>query len=149
MKRLLTILLLVGNLIFPISVTAQDTPVWLDYEDGLVNNFMADGYVVVIKYVTDWCNACETQQNLINRMRTDNPDYEKLKYISVDWEEFEKRAIVRNYDVFGRSTILIVRNGGEVANIFADTNRNVLKEALDLGLAAVAEHEAKSTSVTN
>ena len=148
MKRLLTIVMLVGYSLLPLMASAQDEPLWLDYEDGLENDLMADGYVVLISFMTDSCKACETQENLINRMRADNPDYDKMKYIRVNFDTFEKRAIVRNFDVFGRSTILIVQSGGEIANIFAETSRNVLQEALDIGLAAALEHEANGL-VTN
>ena len=151
MKRFLTMIMLVSYAAFPLTAQAQDDLVWLDYSDeiqGIENDFMADGNVVVISYSTEWCHACETQENLIDRMRADNPDYEKMKFIRVNFDDFEKRAIVRNYDVFGRSTILVIQSGGEIANIFAETSRNVIRDALDAGLAAAVEHEA-SGAVTN
>lgn len=147
MKQVFTILLITLMSALPLVVSAQDDPEWLDYEEGMVNGFVGDGNVVVISYTTEWCKACERQAELINRMRADNPDYDKMKFVRVDWDGFEKRAIVRNYDVFGRSTILVVQSGGEVANIFAETSRNVLNEALDAGLAAALILEA--SSVTN
>ncbi len=137
MKKLAAILALSGALAFPVATIAQEDPEWLDYTDGMVNDFLSEDEVVVLSYYTEWCNTCETQENLIDRMRRDNPAYEQMKYVRVNLDEFEKRPIVRNFDVFGRSTIIVVRQGGEVANIFADTSRTVLQEALDAGLAAI------------
>ncbi len=137
MKKLVALLPVVFALLFASQSIAQDGPVWIEYEDGLVNDLLAEDKVVVISYYTEWCKACETQVGLIDRLRSGDAAYEQLVYVRVDWDIFEKRSIVRNFDVFGRSTILVVQTGGELANIFADTSRAILQEALDLGVEAV------------
>ncbi len=129
--------LMVLFVVAPTFAFAQDPQEWLDYSDGLENDLIAHGEVVVISYTTEWCSACVTQREQIDRLRESDPKYNRLKYISVDIDAFEKRPIVRNYDVFGRSTILVLVSGGEVANIFAETSRGVIQEVLDAGLAAL------------
>lgn len=120
----------------PLSVLAQEEELeWLEYEDGIVNKLMSEGETVLVLYTLPSCKACVSQENSINKLRETNPAYETLKYVRVDWDTFEIQPIVRNFDIFGRSTIMIVRTGGELDSIFADTSRSEIQRLMDLGIA--------------
>jgi len=131
-----SLITLVFLLSLPFAVFAQEEGLeWLDYEDGLVNQLMSDGNTVLVHYTLPSCKACNTQANSIDKLREANPAYEALKFVRVNWDAFEIQPIVRNYDVFGRSTIMIVRTGGTLDSIFADTARSEIQRLMDLGVA--------------
>lgn len=133
-RRFIAILLV--TILFPISASAENET-WMDYESGLVNRLMSEGETVLVLYTLPNCKACISQENSINKLREANPAYEMLKFVRVNWDIFEIQPIVRDYDVFGRSTIMIVRTGGELDSIFADTSRSEIQRLLDLGIASI------------
>lgn len=133
-RRYIAILLV--TILFPISASSENET-WMDYESGLVNRLMSEGETVLVLYTLPNCKACISQENSINKLREANPAYEMLKFVRVNWDTFEIQPIVRDYDVFGRSTIMVVRTGGELDSIFADTSRTEIRRLLDLGVASI------------
>lgn len=112
---------------------AADT---IDYKPGLVKQALASGKTVFIDYAADWCTTCKSQERTIKALRDENPDYNGIMFVRVDWDEDASSPISTDYNIPRRSTLLVLKGDQELGRIVAGTGRGQIKKLLDTGLAA-------------
>lgn len=110
----------------------------VDYKPGVIKNALAEGKTVFVDFAADWCGTCRRQERVINALRKDNPGYNAMLFVRVDWDEYGRAPIAFDYDIPRRSTLLVLKGEDELGRIVAGTGEKEIKALLDKGLAAGA-----------
>ncbi|MEM9716362.1 MAG: thioredoxin family protein [Pseudomonadota bacterium] len=108
-----------------------------DYNPGLVEQALADGQTVLLDFAADWCSTCKRQERVIGQLRGENPDYDAILFVRVDWDRYSKADITRDLDIPRRSTLVLLKGDQELGRLVAQTSVSAIKQLLDIGLAAV------------
>lgn len=109
---------------------------FIAYKPGIVKEALASGKTVFVDYATDWCTTCKAQERTVKALRDENPDYNDIMFVRVDWDEDASSSISTDYKIPRRSTLLVLKGDQELGRIVAGTARGQIKELLDAGLAA-------------
>ena len=64
-----------------------------------------------------------------------NPAYQEVKLITVDWDMHRDDAIVSELDIPRRSTLVMFRDGKEVARVVAGTAEAAIAEMVDAAVS--------------
>lgn len=109
----------------------------LQYEPGLVNQLLDEGYTVFVDFATDWCSTCRAQERVVNALRSKYPEYdENLKFVRVDWDVYAQDKLSRDLKIPRRSTLVVLRGDTEIGRIVAGTREADIKALLDKGVKA-------------
>jgi len=108
----------------------------LMYKPGLVDGLLADGKTVFIDYTTQWCSTCAAQKRKIAQLRKENPAYDDIVFVTVDYDEFGNSAITRENNIPRRSTLIVLKGDAELGRIVAGTSTKDIKALLDTALTA-------------
>ncbi|MGR3491892.1 MAG: thioredoxin family protein [Shimia sp.] len=117
---------------FPFAAGAQT----LDYTPGLVTDRLAQGEVLFVDFAADWCGTCRSQERTIASLRSENPAYDAITFVRVDWDEYGRSAISQELAIPRRSTLVVLSDGQELGRIVAGTRREDIQALLDTALAA-------------
>jgi len=64
----------------------------------------------------------------------ENPEYADVQLLLADWDIYRSTTLRKDLNVVRRSTLIMFKDGEEVARVLAQTNKDVIE---DLFLAAV------------
>lgn len=106
------------------------------YKPGVVKQALASGKTVLVDYAAVWCTTCKSQERTIQSLRAENPEYNDITFVRVDWDDHSSSSISTDHKIPRRSTLLVLKGDQELGRIVAGTNRGKIKELLDTGLAA-------------
>ena len=107
----------------------------IEYKVGDIKKALANGKTVFVDYAADWCGTCKSQERTINRLRTENPAYNKsITFIRVDWDKFQSDEVTTSRNIPRRSTLIVLKGQNELGRLVAGTSKNDIKTLLDLGL---------------
>lgn len=102
--------------------------VWRDLRDR-------DG-VVIMNYRASWSLTCQIKANLIAEALAENPAYGQLTFVDVDWDTFGRSQLTERLKVTRRSTLLVMKNGVEIARLENAPYARDVRGLLDTALAA-------------
>ncbi|RPE71075.1 thioredoxin [Pacificibacter maritimus] len=106
------------------------------YVEGLVATELAAGATVFLDFKASWCTTCAAQERVIEKLKAENPAYEKsVVFIDVDWDEFGRSDLVKRLNVPRRSTLIVLKGDAEIGRIVAGTNEAEIKMLMDRALA--------------
>ncbi len=72
---------------------------------------------------------------MLKELRASHPKYNKIiKFILVDWDNFNSHAVTTSRAIPRRSTLVLLKNGKEASRLVAETNIKKIKTFLDNGL---------------
>ena len=63
-----------------------------------------------------------------------NPDYAIVKIIRVDWSKFKKTDVVKELDIPRRSTLVMFKEGKEIARVVAQTGKQEIEEMFKMAI---------------
>ena len=78
------------------------------------------GRPTLVEFYTTWCPVCKIQRPFLTTLGQ-NPRYQKIAYFEIDFDRHKDLA--RAFRVHKQSTLIVYRNGKEVARSTGDTNR--------------------------
>ncbi len=107
------------------------------YKPGLIDAELAAGKVVLVDYYATWCSTCAAQQRVIAALRAENPAYDAIRFVEVDWDRWQDDPVTTARNIPRRSTLILLRGKTELMRIVAGTGKAEIKAMLDAGLAAV------------
>lgn len=106
------------------------------YTPGLVKQKLAAGEVVFVDFYTDWCTTCASQQRTIKALKAENPQYEAITFVSVDWDQHSRSKLAKELKIPRRSTLVVLTKDGELGRIVAGTRKKDIKALMDKALSA-------------
>lgn len=115
---------------------ASSTPVF-KYSPGVIEDALRNGRTVIVTYHAFWCSVCKRQERVIQQIRESSPDYDRLFFVNVDWDEYRDLPIALDRQVYNRSTILTLQGEAEIERVVAATSRRKLTELLDNAVLAL------------
>ena len=115
MNRLLALL----SLTFPMTLipaAAAEAP----YSSSAFKHLLAIGEPFAVVFHADWCPTCRAQAPLLKEL-ADSPALKRLTLLIANFDtELEARKAM---NVTKQSTIIVFRNGQEIARSTGDTDR--------------------------
>lgn len=115
---------------------AAASAAWVEYTPGLVKQRLAAGETVFLDVAADWCTTCKSQERTINALKADNPAYEAVTFVRLDWDDHRRSALVEELRVPRRSTLIVLKGDAELGRIVAGTRRSAIQELMDVALTA-------------
>ena len=108
---------------------------WIEYTWDMLPPLLAQGDTVLLDYSATWCGTCKAQERAITALRSANPAYdENITFIRVDWDDFGREPISKDYNIPRRSTLVLLQGNVELGRIVADTRSAQIQALMDLGL---------------
>jgi len=92
--------------------------------------------VVILNYRASWSLTCQIKAELIAEAIAENPAYERLTFVDVDWDTFGQSQMTERLNVERRSTLLVMKNGEELARLVNEPYARQVRALLDTALAA-------------
>ncbi len=106
------------------------------YTPGLVKKMLADGKTVFVDFYTDWCTTCKRQERVINALRDQNPAYEAINFVAINFDKYGREDLSRELRIPRRSTLVVLTQDGELGRIVAGTSQSDIKRLMDIALGA-------------
>ena len=121
--------------VFPLAKPSRANEITIDYSAGDIKKALNSGQTVFVDYAADWCGTCKRQERVINKLRSENPAYNKaITFVRVDWDLFRSDEVTTTRNIPRRSTLLILKGKKELGRIVAGTSESDIKALMDLGL---------------
>jgi thioredoxin 1 len=106
------------------------------YSPGLVDKELAAGRTVFLDAYTDWCSTCAAQERAITALREENPAYDAISFVALDWDVHSGSELAQRLRIPRRSTLIVLKGNQELGRLVAQTSRAAIKDLLDTALAA-------------
>ncbi|MGR3501059.1 thioredoxin family protein [Pseudaestuariivita sp.] len=110
----------------------------VDYAPGVVENALAEGKTVFVDFAADWCSTCARQERVIGALRSENPAYNDMLFVRVDWDDYRNHEVTTSRNIPRRSTLIVLKGDQELGRLVAGTGEAQIKELLDLGLNSLS-----------
>jgi thioredoxin 1 len=81
--------------------------------------------IQVLKFYADWCGPCKILKNVIDQLKE---DFKDVEFIDVNIEE--QQDYVAQHGVMSVPTVLIFKNGEEIARKVGIQSRSVYEQFL-------------------
>lgn len=129
-----TFLALTPALLLPRMAMAADR---VFYEPGNAEAEMKAGKVVFLDFWTNWCSTCAAQDRVIERLRAENPAYDKaISFFTVDWDTYADSELSHKLQIPRRSVLVAMKGERELGRVVVDTSEEAIKALMDAALAA-------------
>lgn len=92
--------------------------------------------VVILNYRASWSLTCQIKADLIAKALEENPAYQSLVFVDVNWDTFGQAQMTHQLKVTRRSTLLVMKGGKEVARLENAPYEHQVRALLDSALAA-------------
>jgi thioredoxin 1 len=89
------------------------------YDEAIFHKLLSSGQPVALDFSASWCPTCRAQAPLL-RSITGEPGFKDLTLLVADYDR--EMALRKTYNVSMQSTLIVLRNGKEVARSTGDTS---------------------------
>lgn len=120
---------LVLSAILSLSLFAQAD--FKAFSQGDYDAALKAGQTVVVDFHASWCPTCRKQEPLLNEI-VNMKGYEKVIALKADFDK--EKDLKKALNVSKQSTIVVFKNGKEVARKTGVTDKEELKKLIDMGL---------------
>ncbi len=115
------------------SVNASEETIM--YLPGDLKEALDNGETVFAVYYTTWCSTCQRQDRVLEKLRAENPAYNKaMTFMKIDWDVYASHEVSTSRNIPRRSTLLVLKGDKELGRIVAGTSEAAIKELMDKGL---------------
>lgn len=107
-------------------------PAWaLDaapFTEARFQQLQAEGELVLVDVFAAWCPTCARQEKILESYMAEHPDTD-LRILRVDYDR--DKEVVRRFKAPRQSTLLLFRDGERLWYSVAETDRDVIFEAIN------------------
>lgn len=101
------------------------------FEQSRFDQLLKEGKPILVAVHADWCATCRAQEIFLKDLLK-TPPYNNFQVLRVDFDR--QKETVRAFKVRMQSTLIVFKNGKEVARSTADTDKDsvalMLRKAL-------------------
>ena len=101
--------------IFPTSVFAVPS----SYTEAEFNQLQKEGKSILVVVHAPWCPTCRAQAPIINELLSEN-EFKEINALRVDFDS--QKDILKKLNVSKQSTLILFKDGKEVARSTGDTS---------------------------
>ena len=123
MKKLLITLFL----FFCLSANAVEKKT--NFSDEVFKNAKTSGKTVVVNSYEVWCNTCSKQTKILDLAEKEFKDIIFLSY-----EQSKNKDIAQKLGIKFWTTIVVYKDGNEVARIVGQTDKEIIYSAIQKGI---------------
>ncbi|TMV57791.1 thioredoxin family protein, partial [Thioclava sp. BHET1] len=110
------------SLAAPLGALPAQAGAPVDYRPGLVTSELAAGKTVILDFHATWCTTCAAQKRAIDKLRAENPAYDKaLTVIVVDWDRYKSSTLAKDLKVTQRATLVALKGKAEIGRLNWET----------------------------
>lgn len=91
---------------------------------------------VVLFFRADWSLTCQIKEEIIARLIAENPRFENLTFLDIDWDTFGASRMTEGLRVNRRSTLVVMKQGREIARLENEPHEDKLRALLETAMAA-------------
>jgi thiol-disulfide isomerase/thioredoxin len=92
--------------------------------------------VIILNYRASWSFTCDMKASILEMLLNENEAYRAITFVEVDWDTFGQSVLTQKLKVERNSTLLVLKNGREVARLEADPQERRIRALLDTALVA-------------
>jgi len=107
-----------------------------DFSPAVWQNMRASDETYILNYRATWSLTCQIKAELISEALAENPHYNRLTFVDIDWDVYGTSQLTQKLDVNRRSTLLVIKRGEEVARLENEPYARKVRALLDKALAA-------------
>ena len=123
MKKLLITLFL----FFCLSANAVEKKT--NFSDEVFKNAKTSGKTVVVNSYEVWCGTCSKQTKILDQAEKEFKDIVFLSY-----EQSKNKSIAQKLGIKFWTTIVVYKDGNEVARIVGQTDKEIIYSAIQKGI---------------
>jgi thiol-disulfide isomerase/thioredoxin len=123
MKKLLITLFL----FFCLSANAVEKKT--NFSDEVFKNAKTSGKTVVVNSYEVWCGTCSKQTKILDQAEKEFKDIVFLSY-----EQSKNKGIAQKLGIKFWTTIVVYKDGNEVARIVGQTDKEIIYSAIQKGI---------------
>ncbi|WP_299684305.1 thioredoxin family protein [uncultured Tateyamaria sp.] len=106
------------------------------FTPALWRDLREDDRAVIFNYRASWSLTCQIKAELIADALAENPDYQRLSFVDIDWDTFGQSQLTQRLKVKRRSTLLVMKRGKEIARLENEPYARRVRALLDMALTA-------------
>ena len=125
--KLFSKLAVLATLLLSIQSMADFKP----YSKDMYDTALKAGQTVVVDFHASWCPTCKKQEPLLNEI-VNMKGYEKVVALKADYDT--EKDLKKSLSISKQSTIVVFKDGKEVARKTGVTSKDELKKLIDMGL---------------
>ena len=92
--------------------------------------------VVILNFRASWSLTCQIKADILSTLLQNEPSYRRITFVDVDWDTFGPSVLTQRLKVNRRSTLLVMREGREIARLENEPYERRIRALLDKALAA-------------
>lgn len=104
------------------------------YEPPLLADYVASGEPFLLDFSATWCTTCHAQERVLDALQAENPAYDAIPILRVDWDTYRSSELVAELAIPRRSTLVMMQGEEELGRVVAGTGRDQIATLLDLGV---------------
>ena len=107
-----------------------------DYSPGLWREVRDTDQVVIVNFRASWSLTCQIKADILAELVAADARYAGLTFVDVDWDTFGPSEWVKRLKVERRSTLLVMKNGKELARLVNEPYARRIRALLDQAVSA-------------
>ena len=108
---------------------------FVDFEPDIYKKMLKRGKPFMVGFLSDWWPDCRNQQRTVSTLINSNSKYSAITLLHADWDTYRRSTLAKDLNVRRRSTLIMFKDGEEIARNIALTNRDLIekmfKDAID------------------
>lgn len=108
----------------------------LEYAPATWRNLRDTDQTVVLFFKADWSLTCQIKEDIIADLLQDTPEFQRITFVDVDWDTFGPSQMAERLKINRRSTLVVMKQGQEIARLENDPQPYKLRAVLETALAA-------------
>jgi len=91
---------------------------------------------VILNFRASWSLTCQIKADILAKLIATQPSYAQLNFVEVDWDTFGPSVLTSKMRVTRNSTLLILKEGREIARLENEPYPRKVQAFLDKALVA-------------